>query len=117
MVLAHLAVAWVLGDVGDPQHAPAAESEREARRRARLSKILERLAGRAGQRVQRERFTLAVAYRIKERAELCAGELRRGVGHRLHQILELEFGGEGGPRLVQDFENALLFLELFRDLQ
>ena len=117
VVRAHLAVTGIFGDVADAQHDVASESVRENRRRARMAEILECLARRAGERVKLEHVAAVAAHRVEESAELRARELGRGVGHRLHESLELQFGSEGRPRLVQDLQDALLLLELLRDLQ
>jgi len=69
-----------------------------------MTEVLEGLARRARQRVERELLALFVDDVVEESAELSAGVFGGGVGDRLHDALDVELGRQGGPHLVQRFE-------------
>ncbi len=111
MVRAHLPITWILSDIPQADDPLSMEGACEHRRRPRIPELLELLAWRSGERVEREHVTLDVAYGVKERAELRAAELRRCVRHRLNDASKVEVRGESCAGPVQQFENARLLLE------
>ena len=71
----------------------------------------ERLARRAGERVEHIGLAGVVDHVVEEGAELRARELGRGVGDRLHGRLEVELGGERLADAVQRLERARLLAQ------
>ena len=55
-----------------------------------LPGLLERLARRAGERVEHERVAVLVRRVVEERAKLRAAQLRRGIGDRLGDRVQIE---------------------------
>ena len=111
VVRRHRAVARVLQDVVAADRRLAAKRRAEQRRRARLPELLERLARRARQRVEQERVAAVVGRVVEERAELGAAQLRRRIGHRLDDRLQVELRRERLAGLVQQLEDARLLAQ------
>ena len=61
----------------------------------------ERLARHAGNRVQRVRLAVVVDDVVEERAEFGRRQFRGGIGHRLHDLVAVEIGGDDGADVVQ----------------
>ena len=106
MVRRPLAIAFVLRDVVAANDLRPMKRRCEDRRRSRMTKVLERLARRTGQRVQRELLALLIDDVVEERAEARAGHLGRGVGDRLHDLFEIELRHQRVADAVERFDLA-----------
>jgi hypothetical protein len=108
---AGLAIARVQRDVVGPHHALAPKGRVEHGGHARHPQALERRARNSRERVKPVAVAVLVDGVVKERTELRAGQLGRGLGDGLHQPVQVEFGREQRSHPVQCFERSCFFGE------
>jgi hypothetical protein len=104
------AVARVAVDVEGAHDALAAKGKIEERRCAQHREARRDLARAAGQREQGLARAALLAGERKEGADFRAGEVPRGVGRALHQLVEVEFGDQRGADAVQHLQGPALLL-------
>ncbi len=106
-----LAEPRVFGDVVRAHDPLAREGRAEHLGVARHGEVGELGAVDPGQHVEGVAFALRVDDVVEERAELRAGQLHARVDHRLHQAVEIQFGGHLGGRGVQHLQRMALLAQ------
>jgi hypothetical protein len=90
-------VARVGHHIVQSHHAFSAKRRPEQGRAPRQAEILERFPRRARKREQHVRLAVVGHRVVEERAKLGPRRFNAGVGHFLHERVEIEFRGELAP--------------------
>jgi hypothetical protein len=106
-----LRIARIREDVVRADHALAAKSGREDRGGARHAEVLEGGAVGARERIEHVALAGIVEHVVEEGAEARAREFHAGIDHVLHQLLQIELGGDLRAGAVDDLQRLRLHRE------
>jgi hypothetical protein len=111
LVRSIVTVARIHRDVVRPHDSRASECRLEYIRRPRHRKLGEVFARDTGDRIQRVRFSGLLDNVVEERPKAGAGQVDSCVDDDLHNLLEIELGGDARGGLVERLQQPLLVSE------